>query len=168
MKIQRVQPDEYASLGEITVRAYRQLFGGDSLGTYEDELLDVGRRNTDSDVYVAVGDDGSLLGGVTYVPGPGRTMSEFSDSDAAGIRMLAVDPRFQGSGVGRALTAWCIERARSQHRKRVVLHSTPAMTVAHGMYEGLGFLRSPELDEWVKDSPDAVEPLHLLSFTYEC
>jgi ribosomal protein S18 acetylase RimI-like enzyme len=167
MMIRRVRPDEYSSLGAITALAYRQLFGGESLGSYESELLDVGRRDADGEVYIAIGDDGSVLGGVTYVPGPGRGMSEFSDPDAAGIRMLAVDPERQGSGVGSDLTAWCIELARSNGRKRVVLHSTPAMTIAHGIYERLGFVRSPEFDEWVRDSPDIEEPLHLMSFTLE-
>lgn len=164
MEIRRVKPEEYAALGAITVRAYRELFGGGSLGPYEIELLDVARRNTDSEVYVAV-TELSIVGGVTYVDGPGRQMSEFSDPDASGIRMLAVDPQHQGQGAGRALTAWCVELARTRGRRRVVLHSTPVMTVAHGIYERLGFVRSPELDEWVMASPDADEPLHLMSFT---
>jgi ribosomal protein S18 acetylase RimI-like enzyme len=167
MEIRRAQPDEYSPLGEITVRAYRELFGSESLGSYERELLDVGRRNTDSEVYVALGEDGSVMGGVTYVPGPGRTMSEFSDPNAAGIRMLAVDPQCQRAGVGRALTTWCVELARSRGRKRIVLHSTPLMTVAHNIYENLGFVRSPELDEWVEENDHTEEPLHLMSFTLE-
>jgi GNAT superfamily N-acetyltransferase len=166
MEIRRVQSNEYSSVGEITVHAYRELFGGVSLGSYEIELLDVARRNADSEVYVAVEGD-LILGGVTYVPGPGRKMSEFSDLDAAGIRMLAVDPQHQGAGVGRDLARWCVERARSHGRKRVVLHSTPVMTVAHGIYERLGFVRSPELDEWIEEGPDADQPLHLMSFTLE-
>ncbi len=167
MEIRRVQPDEYSALGEITVRAYCELFESDPLGDYERELLGVASRDADSEVYVAVDDDGSLLGGVTYVPGPGHQMSEFSDPDAAGIRMLAVDPRRQGRGAGRALTVWCVELARSRERRRVVLHSTARMTIAHGIYERLGFVRSPKLDEWVEENAPTDEPLHLMSFTLE-
>ena len=167
MEIRRIQPDEYSSLGEITVRAYRELFQMDTLGAYESELLEVAGRDADSEVYVALDDDGSLLGGVTYVPGPGRHMSEFSDPEAAGIRMLAIDPRRQGHGAGRALTAWCVELARTRERKRVALHSTARMTIAHGIYERLGFVRSPEHDEWVKENAPTDEPLHLMSFTLE-
>jgi ribosomal protein S18 acetylase RimI-like enzyme len=163
MEIRRVQPDEYSSLGQVTVHAYRELFGR-PLGSYESQLLDVSGRDFDSEVYVAIDDEGSVLGGVTYVPEPGRKMSEFSDPDAAGIRMLAVDPRCQGAGVGSALTVWCVDLARAQGRKRIVLHSTPFMTIAHGIYERLGFVRSPELDEWVEESPDANELLHLMAF----
>jgi GNAT superfamily N-acetyltransferase len=168
MEIRRVKSDEYDALGEITVRAYRELFG-QPLGSYGSELFDVERRDRDSEVFVAVDDEvgHQIVGGVTYVPGPGRTMSEFTDPYAAGIRMLAVDPDRQGEGAGLALTRWCIERARSAERRRVVLHSTPVMTTAHGIYERLGFVRSPQLDEWVEESPDADEPLHLMSFTLE-
>ena len=94
-------------------------------------------------------------------------MSEFNDPAAAGIRMLAVDPARQGTGAGLALTHWCVERARSAGRRRVVLHSTPVMTVAHGIYGQLGFVRSPELDVWIDEGPDGEESLHLMSFTLE-
>jgi ribosomal protein S18 acetylase RimI-like enzyme len=167
MEVRRVKPEEYDILGEITVRAYRELFGGHSLGSYETELLNVGSRDDDSEVFVAVDDENRVVGGVTYVPGVGRIMSEFTDPDAAGIRMLAVDPARQGAGAGFALTNWCVDRAKTAGRRRVVLHSTPVMTVAHGLYRRLGFVRSPELDEWVEESPDAEEPLHLMSFTLE-
>jgi hypothetical protein len=65
MEIRRDRPDQYSLLGEITVRAYRSLIDDGSLGTYEAELRDVARRDTDSEVYVAIGNDGSVLGGVT-------------------------------------------------------------------------------------------------------
>jgi GNAT superfamily N-acetyltransferase len=166
MELRRVEPNEYSLLGEIAVDAYRGLFSGESLGPYEGELRDVARRDADSEVFVAL-IEGALVGGVTYVPRPGLAMSEFIDADAAGVRMLAVDPRRQGSGAGRALTVWCIEQARSRGRKRVVLHSTPRMTVAHRIYESLGFVRSPEFDEWVSENDHTGEPLHLMSFTLE-
>jgi hypothetical protein len=91
MEIRRVQSDEYSALGEITVRAYRELFNGRSLGPYERELREVAPRDADSEVFVAI-EEGSVVGGVTYVARPGLRMSEFTDPDAAGIRMLAVDP----------------------------------------------------------------------------
>lgn len=165
MEIRLIRPDEYGALGEITVRAYRELLGGGPLGPYENQLLDVACRAEDSEVFVALDNDGTLLGGVTYVPGPEREMSEFSDPDAAGIRMLAVDPGAQRSGAGSALVETCVERARTQGRRRVILHSTPAMTIAHGIYRRLGFDRAAELDSWVTESPDAGGgALHLMAF----
>jgi ribosomal protein S18 acetylase RimI-like enzyme len=166
MEIRAIRPDEYGALGEITVRAYRALFAGGPLGPYEHQLFDVARRAKDSEVFVALDDAGTLLGGVTYVPGPERDMSEFSDPDAAGIRMLAVDPSAQRTGAGRALVETCLQRARDQGRRRVILHSTPAMTVAQGIYRRLGFERAAELDQWVTEGSGADGgALQLMAFT---
>ncbi len=166
MQIRLIRPDECEVLGEITLRAYRDLTEGESLGPYEDQLLDVSARQLDSEVYVAVDNDGTLVGGVTYVPDPERTMSEFQDPEGAGIRMLAVDPQYQGLGAGRALLETCIARARLQHRRRVILHSTPVMTTAQAIYKRLGFESSPELDVWFHDDPySASNPLHLIAYT---
>jgi ribosomal protein S18 acetylase RimI-like enzyme len=164
MEIRLIRPDESAALGRITVAAYRQLFSTDSLGSYEDELADVEARRLDSEVYVAL-DDGHLCGGVTYVPDSGRAMSEFDDPDAAGIRMLAVDPAFQGRGVGHALVEVCIARARVDERARIILHSTPVMVVAQAMYVRLGFVRAPEFDVFYDGEPYSTEePLHLVAY----
>lgn len=166
MQIRLIRPDECEELGRITLRAYRDLTGGESLGPYEDELLDVSARQLDSEVFVAVDNEGTLVGGVTYVPDQERTMSEFDDPDAAGIRMLGVDPHYQGLGAGRALVETCIARARLQHRRRIILHSTPAMTIAQALYERLGFESSPELDVWFHDDPySKSDPLHLIAYT---
>ena len=102
--------------------------------------------NVGAEVVVAVNDGGVLLGGVTYVPGHTNELAEFDDPDAAGIRMLAVDPREQGSGAGTALTTWCVDRARATGRKRIILHTIKWMTTAHRIYERAGFERTTALD----------------------
>jgi predicted N-acetyltransferase YhbS len=166
MKIRLLDPSECDELGEITVRAYRSLYGGESLGAYEDELRDVEGRIRDSEVYVAKDDHGQVMGGVTFVPGPESEMSEFDDPDAAGIRMLAVDPAFQAQGAGRALVEKCIERARAHGRTKLILHSTPQMTVAHSLYRQLGFTATPDLDLYFRDETEPEsEPFHLMAFT---
>jgi ribosomal protein S18 acetylase RimI-like enzyme len=95
-------------------------------------------------------------------------MSEFADPDAAGLRMLAVGPQFQGAGAGRALTEACIARARGEGRRRIVLHSTPVMEVARAMYERLGFVATPGLDLFVTRPPYSDdEPLRLIAYVLE-
>lgn len=165
MKIREIRPDEHTALGAITVRSYRHLVGEESLGDYEKVLVDVTARTLDCDVLVALSEGGRLMGGVTYVPGPGTSMSEFSDPAAAGIRHLAIDPEFQGSGAGRALVLACIERACEQHREVVRLHSTAPMVIARAMYERMGFVRTPELDLFFDGEPySPEEPLHLMAY----
>lgn len=165
MEIRLIRAEESEALGQITVEAYRQLFDAESLGPYEEELANVEDRRIDCEVFVAVADD-EVKGGVTYVPDSKRAMSEFDDEGAAGIRMLAVAPTYQGHGAGRALTEKCIERARADRRERLTLHSTAVMTVAQAMYVKLGFVRVPELDIRYGGEPYSEDdPLHLIAYT---
>src|SRR4029079_15893716 len=72
--IREIRPDEYAALGEVTVRAYAAVPGDDS--DYHPQLRNVARRASRIPVLVAVDPDGRVLGGVAYVPEPGAPYSE--------------------------------------------------------------------------------------------
>jgi GNAT superfamily N-acetyltransferase len=147
MEIRHVRDEEHTELADLTVAAYRQV--GHVEDSYENELRDVPGRVAGAEVLVAVDDDSErILGGVTFVPDHASPYAEFDIEHAAGIRMLAVHPDAQGRGVGEALTLDCIDRARALGRREVILHSTPWMTTAHGVYERLGFSRDPNLDWW--------------------
>ena len=146
IEIREVRPEEYAALGEVTVAAYLTV-GEDSHDGYLDFVRDVATRVASCPVLVAVDDDGRVLGGVTYVPGPGTPYSESERQGEAGFRMLAVDPAGgQGRGMGRALVRACIDRARAEGRSRIVLLTRPRMVAAHRLYEAMGFRRVPERD----------------------
>ena len=136
---------EARALGALTVEAYTGLAGLAPGSPYLDELGDVERRAAAAVVLVAVGPDGELAGGVTYVPGPGP-YAEFDDPEGVGLRMLAVAPAHRGRGVGTALVRACIDRARSQGRRRLWLHTTADMPVAQRIYARLGFRRAPDAD----------------------
>ena len=165
MLIRHVHADEYDELGQLTVEAYLNLERRSTLGDYEVELRDVHKRAAAGTVLVAEGDGGELLGGVTYVPRPATELSEFDDLDGCGMRMLAVRPRSQGHGVGRALAEACADLGRIDGRRLMVLHSTRAMTVAHGLYEQLGFSRAPGRDVVIDDLEDgAGRPFLLMAF----
>ena len=66
--------------------------------------------------------------------------------NASGIRLLGVDPKKGGQGVGRALTNACIQLAQDKEHSQVILHTTVVMKVAWALYEKLGFVRTPALD----------------------
>ena len=107
-------------------------------------------------VLVAVTPQEELAGGVVYF----GDMAQYGSGgiatnvkDASGIRLLAVDPRFRGSGVGKALTAECIRLARDAGHSQVILHTTAAMQTAWTMYEGMGFARAEELDFFQEGFP---------------
>src|ERR1035437_9930327 len=97
--IRPIRPEEHYALGELTVAAYHSLPDVmDHQDAYDRQLRDVARRAETSCVLVAVGPEGELLGGVTYVCGPDDPYSEELTEGEAGMRMLAVDPGPAGAG----------------------------------------------------------------------
>ena len=147
--IRPIAQEEHAAAGELTVTAYVSPPATDDppqdLGDYLDELRDVSARAKEAFVLVAMGER-EMLGCVTYIATPQSLLAEFHDPEAAGIRMLAVAPDARGRGVGAALVQECIARARSEGKRRIILHTTRWMHAAHGLYSGLGFERRLELD----------------------
>ncbi|MDQ4134370.1 MAG: GNAT family N-acetyltransferase [Actinomycetota bacterium] len=146
LQIRVVRPEEHDALGELTVAAYSVLLGDHMSDGYRAELGDVAGRAGRAVVLAAVAPDGALLGGITYLTGPGSY--EFSDGseEEAGLRMLAVAPGAQRRGIGTALVRAAVERAHEEGRTRVLLHTTEWMTGAIRLYERLGFRRAPERD----------------------
>jgi ribosomal protein S18 acetylase RimI-like enzyme len=152
--VRSIRPEEYETLGTLTLVAYTTLEGHVSEPEYENELADVRTRAEApaTTVLVAVRDDGRILGGATFIEDERSPLSEHAVNGAASIRMLAVDSSVRRSGAGEALVRECIARAVSGGRTEVVLHSTPWMTAAHALYLKLGFVRDDSLDWDV--SPD--------------
>ncbi len=64
-------------------------------------------------------------------------------------------------GVGKALAQKCVELARERKQRHVIIHTTNAMKIAWGIYERLGFARSPDLDF-------TQEELQVFGFRLEC
>lgn len=153
-EVRRAQPVEYETLGRMTVQVYEALAGMPSTTEqprYYAMLYDVqSRANKPTiDILVAVTPENEMLGGVTFVGDmkyydSGGSAS--SNRDSSGIRLLAVKPAARGLGVGRALTEACIQIAAERGSSQVILHTTDSMKIAWGMYQRMGFRRSPDLD----------------------
>ncbi len=146
MRIRLVEPEEYAAVGELTVAAYAPFLEGPD-DPYQERLHDVADRAATAHVWVAIDDDDDhrVLGSVTEPP-PGSPYRELAGVDESEFRMLAVDPRHQGQGVGAGLVDHVLRRARTDGRRTVRLSSLPEMAAAHRLYERCGFRRTPELD----------------------
>jgi GNAT superfamily N-acetyltransferase len=168
--VRLARPDEYAAAGDLVADTYRD--EGFVRGPYLAVLRDAARRAAAADLLVAVAPDGALLGTVTYAAG-GTPYADTAESAADGeFRMLAVAPTARRRGVGEALVRACIDRARAQGKRRLVLSSDAAMRAAHRLYERLGFAYLPDRD-WSPEpgvqlrvyalpvAPDATKPVPL-------
>lgn len=143
-----VRPEEFAALGELIATAYL----GDGLldeqtdQPYLSVLRDVAHRAAHAEVLVAVDADDRLLGGVTFVPGPGP-YADLARRGEAEFRTLAVAREARGTGAGEALVRACLDRAADLDGcRRLVISTQPEMLAAHRLYERVGFVRAPERD----------------------
>ena len=146
VETRRVRPEEYGTVGAITVAAYAGFTEGPD-DPYLELLRDAARRDREAEVWVALV-EGDLVGSVTVCP-PGSPWREVARDGEGEFRMLAVDPRAQGLGVGRALTRLVLDRFTADRQRAVVLSSLPQMTTAHALYASLGFQRRPERDHHI-------------------
>ncbi len=158
-QIRLVRPDERAAVAELLLDAY----GSDYLlsADYRTSLGEVAERAVEHEVWVAVDDDGALLGTVV-TPRPGRVISELARPGEVDFRLLGVAPAARGRGVGAALTHFVVDLARSRGAVRVVMNSGPQMTSAHRLYQRLGFERLHERETRVLD-----DGTRLLAFGYD-
>lgn len=136
---------ELDDVGRIAVDAYRADGQLHDESEYEVALRDAAGRARDSSVLVAV--DGGRVVGAVAVCAPGSRLAEISREGELEFRMLSVDPAAQGRGVGRALVAACIDRARALECRAVVICTrSDVADRARRMYRRLGFARLPDRD----------------------
>jgi ribosomal protein S18 acetylase RimI-like enzyme len=143
LSVESARPEDFDRIAELTVAVYVQ--GGLASEGYAPELADVAGRASRSDLLVVRDADDRVVGSVALVLDGDFGEVTASDEEAA-FRMLVVDPRTRGQGIGELLVTTCLDRARAAGKKRMVLSTDPRMTAAHRIYERLGFSRLPERD----------------------
>jgi GNAT superfamily N-acetyltransferase len=153
-KIRNARPTEFIEIGKLMVQVYSQLEGfpkEDEQPNYYRMLANIGdlTNNPDTELLVAVSSDNKIAGGVVYFGdmqyyGSGGTATK--ELNASGFRLLAVDTSIRGKGIGKRLTAECIQKAKNKKSGQVIIHTTMAMKTAWKMYENFGFKRSEDLD----------------------
>ncbi|MCR9252697.1 MAG: GNAT family N-acetyltransferase [bacterium] len=136
------------------VKAYSNLPGfltTDSAPEYFKKLQNIGEltANPAIKIFTAVSKENVIAGAVVYFSDMqfyGSAGSAPKVKNAAGFRFLATSDVFRGHGLGKMLTNYCIEYAKSEQQEQLVIHTTNAMKIAWGMYERIGFERSVDLD----------------------
>ncbi|WP_242927682.1 GNAT family N-acetyltransferase [Pontibacter vulgaris] len=152
--IRNANPTEHEEIGKLMVRVYSQLDGfpkETEQPAYYSMLANVGdfTQKPGTEILVAVSPAGNIAGAVVFFSdmqyyGSGGTATQ--EKNAAGFRLLAVDPAARGLGIGKLLTNACIQKAKEKELSQVIIHTTKAMQQAWKMYESLGFKRFEELD----------------------
>lgn len=131
-------------MGELTVLAY--LTDGFGSPAYAESLRDAAGRAAAGNLLIAVRPEDERLLGTVSLFAAGTPYAELAEPGEMEIRMLAVDPAARRSGVGSALAAACVHRARAARSTGIRLSTQAAMAAAHRIYERLGFRRTPDLD----------------------
>jgi GNAT superfamily N-acetyltransferase len=152
--VRNAMPGEFDPIGKLMVRVYSQLEGFPTeleQPAYYKMLSDIGSftNKPGTELLVAVSPDGEISGAVVFFSdmqyyGSGGTAT--GEQNAAGFRLLAVDPLARGRGIGKLLTNECIRKADTKKLQQMIIHTTMAMQMAWKMYEDLGFKRSADLD----------------------
>jgi ribosomal protein S18 acetylase RimI-like enzyme len=145
VQIRRARPEDLEAVGRVTLAAYAPYLDVDTDIGYVEHLRDAVRRDREAELYVAVDEEGTVIGSVTSCPA-GSPWRELATPGEGEFRMLAVAPDAQGRGVGRALVERVLAGFRADGARGVVLCSMSTMAAAHRVYERLGFTRAPDLD----------------------
>jgi ribosomal protein S18 acetylase RimI-like enzyme len=137
-------PADRDAVNAVALAAFAQ-YAGDyqDWPTFSAGIARMADLAADGDLLVAER-AGRIAGAVVHV-GPGRPRSAIFPADWSVIRMLVVDPQQRGGGIGRALVAAALARARYAGAPAVGLHTSPIMASALRMYEAIGFVREHEL-----------------------
>lgn len=146
--------EEFKEIGDIMVNVYAALKGFPKINEqpkYYEMLKNVGdlTENPNIELIIAVSKQGEIGGAVVYFKdmkdyGSGGTATK--EKNACGFRLLVVDSKYRGLGLGKLLTIECINRGKKSSAEQIIIHTTKAMQTAWGMYERLGFKRSEDLD----------------------
>jgi len=159
--VRKALPSEFSTIGSLMVDVYSHLDGfpkPDEQPEYYKMLENIGEltKKPETELLVAVSDDDKIAGAVVFFSDMkyyGSGGSATQEKDAAGFRLLAVDPSTRGKGIGKLLTNECIKKAREKNLKQVIIHTTKSMQTAWKMYEEIGFIRSIDLDFMQGDLP---------------
>lgn len=153
-QIREAAAKEFNEIGKLMVEVYSSLDGfpkPHQQPDYYKMLANIGSftQKPKTKLIIAKAQEESIGGAVIYVGdmkyyGSGGIATNLKN--AAGFRLLAVSPTHRGKGLGKLLTEKCIQVAKEEKHKELIIHSTKAMKIAWKMYEKLGFKRAPELD----------------------
>lgn len=97
-----------------------------------------------STCFVCVAPSDIIIGMAYFVPSGNAT--EIYLKEWSQIRYVTVDDDFQNLGIGKKLTALCIDFAKQKNEKTIALHTSEIMANARHIYESIDFKILKEID----------------------
>lgn len=139
--------DQLKSLGIISYGQFYNVLTPENFKTLNDNL-----NNDDklielinlSTCYVCIYQD--VIVGMAHIIASGNP-SDIFKTEWSYIRMVGVNPKFQGQGIAKSLTQMCIDKAKETNEKMIALHTSEFMDAARHIYESLGFKVLQEIDQ---------------------
>jgi ribosomal protein S18 acetylase RimI-like enzyme len=146
--------EETDSLEELTALLHRAYAPLGALGlnyTAVDQSVEVtARRIAQRPCFVAVR-EGRLVGTVVVTPpNPGYPCEHYARPDVAGAHQFAVEPEYQGQGIGRALLRAAEEQARADGYAHLSLDTAEEATHLIELYQRLGYRAVDTVQWWGK------------------
>lgn len=141
--------DDKTGLKELAIISYRQfsdVLSPDDWKKMNDFLHDEGKLTDllhSSRSFVCL--DQNKIIGMAYLVPSGNPWDIF-EAEWSYIRMVGVDPAYQGKGIAQTLTKRCIDHAKQTGEKTVALHTSEFMSAARHIYEKLGFKILKEIE----------------------
>ena len=83
--------------------------------------------------------------GVAYIV-PSGNPTDIFQSNWSYIRMVGVNPKCKGNGIGKKLTQMCIDFAKENKETIIALHTSEFMNAARHIYESIGFKQIKEIE----------------------
>jgi GNAT superfamily N-acetyltransferase len=87
---------------------------------------------------------GRIIGMAFFIPN-GNPVA-FFEKEWSYIRLVGVDPRHAGHGIGKNLTERCVQFAKNSGEKTIVLHTSEFQNAARHIYENMGFKKFKTLE----------------------
>jgi ribosomal protein S18 acetylase RimI-like enzyme len=149
MEIQRLRQRDREAVREILAATAR--FTSTEIGWADELVAQALSGNEDYEAWIANGEDDAVRGYVLFGPVP-RT------EDVYDLYWIAVDPRFQGQGVGQRLLRFVEAqvRARSGRMLLIETRSRAGWEPTHHFYRSAGYEETSRIKDFYRIEDDKV------------
>ncbi len=149
MNVRNAKAGDRKSILDLTLASYEEYSTVMSYWEHYRENIIATLAGAEEHNQIVAEEDGRIVGAVLLYPAGGVFSSPDEETITLQwpeVRLLAVAPDARRRGVGFALMAECVRRARASGARFLTLHTNDLMRSAIRLYENMGFKRYPELD----------------------